>query len=121
MKIIQDPTLLGATLLEVLISAFILAVGLLALANAQYLAMQNNQAAYWRTVAQNELDNILERLQVAHSTSARQDDIIRWQQDLRHFLPRGYGTVDKISSGYRAIIYWQGPRAMQHLSGEVAL
>ncbi len=109
----------GATLMEVLISLLILAIGLLGMSGLQTVSLRNTQSAYLRTQASLNSNDIVERvranLQAAETgnydgiagsataacntpagcTSAElaANDIAEWKAALAADLPAGAGTV----------------------------
>ena len=97
----------GYTLLEVLIALCILSVGLLLLAQAQLLALRNNQTAYFQTIAALQLASMADRLTACaavHCDSAGlTNEVSLWNGENSELLPIGKGGV----SGKKIILEWQ--------------
>lgn len=114
----------GATLIEVLISLLILAIGLLGMTGLQTVSLRNTQSAYLRTQASIASNDIIERIRAnlqgveANSYDANAgavtaacntitgcsagelaaNDIAEWKAALAADLPSGVGTVCTDSS-----------------------
>lgn len=96
----------GFSLLEVLITVFILAIGLLGLAALQTTSLKNNHSAQHRTSAVVLAYDIIDRMRLnrdANYTLAMADtpagatlkdgDLIAWTNDLLASIPSGDGEV----------------------------
>lgn len=109
----------GATLIEVLISLLILAIGLLGMTGLQTVSLRNTQSAYLRTQASIASNDIVERIRanlqgveannydanagaataacntIAGCTAGQlaANDIAEWKLALAADLPSGAGTV----------------------------
>jgi type IV pilus assembly protein PilV len=96
----------GFTLLEVMIAVFVLAVGLLGLANLQMLSLKNNQSAQFRTSATVSAYDIMDRMRLNRSadytialaatpsgSTLRDTDLIAWKTVLSNNLPTGDGSI----------------------------
>ncbi|MCP5330911.1 MAG: type IV pilus modification protein PilV [Pseudomonadales bacterium] len=109
----------GATLIEVLVSLLILAIGLLGMSGLQTVSLRNTQSAYLRTQASLNSNDIVERIRAnlqgveagsydgaagavtascnttAGCTPAQlaANDIAEWKAALAADLPSGAGTV----------------------------
>lgn len=119
----------GVTLIEVLVSVLILAVGLLGLAALLGNAMQSNQHAQARTQAVFLAGDMMERMRAnrtnsgayslaemdatstpdcnsawvpAATGSIAENDISEWQNSLRCYLPDGNGSV-QVNATTRAV------------------
>lgn len=101
----------GYSLLEVLISLCILSFGLLGFAQAQLLALRNNQIAYLQSAAQARLLSLSEALQACHmancSMTTMNNEVQVWNNYNSFILPKGQGYLTK--NGFQQVItlYWQ--------------
>jgi len=123
----------GATLIEVLVAMFILAIGLLGLAGLQAMSVQSNQGAYYRSQATILANDIADRMRanrtaalannyaqssppsatstpIAASTPA-QRDLAEWNNRLATSLPQGTGTIVTSSNIVTISISWNDARA----------
>lgn len=102
----------GFTLLEVMVAVFVLAVGLLGLAQLQITAMKHNQTAELRSQASLLAADILDRMRAnqsaaqagnyaiglgddppAETNNVANADIAEWRDNLQRFLPDGDGQI----------------------------
>jgi type IV pilus assembly protein PilV len=96
----------GFTLLEVLVTLIILAIGLLGLLNLQIVSLKNNHSALHRTVAIMHAYDILDRIRlnrtanytvgfdtVISGTDLANQDLTEWKSNLSVDLPEGNGAI----------------------------
>jgi type IV pilus assembly protein PilV len=96
----------GFTLLEIMISVFVLAVGLLGLANLQMLSLKNNHSAQYRTSATVNAYDIMDRMRLNRAadytiamaatpsgSTLKDTDLLAWKTVLSNELPAGDGSV----------------------------
>jgi type IV pilus assembly protein PilV len=102
----------GFTLLEVMVAVFVLAVGLLGLAQLQITAMKHNQTAEFRSQASLLAADMLDRMRAnqnaaqagnyalalgseppAESNNVAEADIGEWLGNLSSYLPNGDGQI----------------------------
>ena len=114
----------GVTLIEVLVTMFILAIGLLGLAGLQANSLKNNQAALYRSQATVLAYDIADRMR-ANRTAALSGsynvaigssgssggivlaDITEWKDALERELPRGDGSVTvDLNGNANIVIKW---------------
>lgn len=128
----------GFTLLEVLISLVILAIGLLGLASLQATGLKNNHSAYHRSQATQLSYDIADKIRsnmaaissyasitpssaLAKSgcttkagtcsvTDMAQNDLFEWNNALAAVLPSGAGTITQAGSEYIIAITWDDDR-----------
>jgi len=114
----------GFSLLEVLISLIILAIGLLGLAGLQAAGLRNNFSAYHRTQATQLAYDMADRMRANMSISSQstcanncssnqmaQNDLDEWNQKLGSELPLGQGMISTPISGiYTISIQWDDNR-----------
>jgi type IV pilus assembly protein PilV len=94
----------GFSMIEVMVSVFILAVGLLGLMNLQMTSLKNNHSAEHRSTAVILAYDILDSMRLNRDAdyrllmsaipngSSRKDlDLIAWRADIANSLPSGLG------------------------------
>lgn len=97
----------GFTLIEVLIAALVLSIGLLGLAGLQSVSLRMNQGSYLRAQASNLSYEIADAMRANRSRAAEYDsdftdtrhsvttaDIDAWDTRLSTLLPSGSGTIE---------------------------
>lgn len=119
----------GFTLLEVLVSIFVLAIGLLGLAGVMTIGLKNDQSAYYRSQATMLAYDILDAMR-ANRESARDGDYnlaldasaptgtTRAQLDMNHWivdqlerrLPQADGSVNVANDRATIVIQWDDSR-----------
>lgn len=117
----------GATLIEVLVSMVILALGMLGLASLQVANLRNNQAAYYRSQATFLGYDILDRMRVNRSVAAQYvvavdanaagggnavavADVPAWKAALNADLPEGEGAVTLNGNLATICVVWDDRR-----------
>ncbi len=93
----------GISFIEILVSLFLLSLFLLGLDAMALTGWREAQAAYYVTVANQQLHNLTERLQVNHQVT---EEVARWNVQNQAVLPRGKGSVSGISPARVATISW---------------
>lgn len=129
----------GATLIEVLITMIVLAVGLLGLAGMQITSVKSNQSAYYRSQATFLAYEISDRMR-ANRIEAQADaykvefpdssssnsvtgsqakkDKAQWLNDLANLLPDGTGSVERNDSLLTISVRWNDDRGRIKGSGD---
>lgn len=97
----------GATIIEILMTMMIFAVGPLAWAKVQWLTQQSNHLTVLRTVAFNQAYNLAEAVHLGVQGSLDQT-IVAWNESNARLLPQGNGTVAQDGRRYTITVYWQG-------------
>lgn len=129
----------GFTLIEVLVSILVLALGLLGLAGLQLTSIKDNVTAYQRSQATQLTYDIIDRIRansdavdnylstymkpdVASSKSSclaasgctseqmAENDLYEWNQAMRELLPLGTGSISVNASTYTVTIAWDHNR-----------
>lgn len=113
----------GFTLLEVMISVFVLAVGLLGLANLQMLSLKNNHSAQYRTSATVIAYDIIDRMRLNRTadytiaiattpsgSTLKDTDLIAWKTVLSNELPAGDGSVIFNGDIVTVVVQWDDSR-----------
>lgn len=128
----------GFSLLEVLISIFILAIGLLGLAALQTTSLKNNHSAQHRTSATVLTYDILDRMRlnptlvlapsrrlIPNASYARAigdalpsggivgDDLLQWTETLENELPSGDGAIAINGNIVTVTVQWDDSRGTQ--------
>lgn len=93
----------GFTLIEVLISLLILSFILLGFNAMQLHALRENRNAYYFSVAQNQINSLLER-SYAQELSSQQ--IATWNLQNQKSLPNGTGRISGHYPSYQITIFW---------------
>ena len=125
--IFQDPILnklKGFSLLEVLISVFILAIGLLGLAGLQINSLKNNHSAQYRTSATVLAYDIIDRIRLNRNadytltmaaapsgTGLKNTDLIAWVAQITNDLPSGDGAISLNGNIVTVTVQWDDSRA----------
>jgi prepilin-type N-terminal cleavage/methylation domain-containing protein len=94
----------GFSLLEVMISLFILSFALFAYVELQQAAVRCNHSAYRYSLANQLLQNITEELR---SSPDAAEEIKTWQHTVASALPKGEGKVIYTHAFYHLSIQWR--------------
>lgn len=113
----------GFSLLEVLISIFILAIGLLGLAALQTTSLKNNHSAQYRTTATVLTYDIIERMRLNQNAdytlllandpsgaTLKDLDLIDWIANIAAELPQGDGAVALNGDIVTVTVQWDDSR-----------
>ncbi len=106
----------GVTLIELLISLFVLTVGLLALAKAQFLILSYDNEIYFTSLATIRLQSITERLYA--DPNKLSEELKRWNDINAILLPEGFGSISG-ENPYEVIIHWQEKSKSKKLSLQI--
>jgi len=129
----------GFSLIEVLVSVLILAIGLLGLAGLQLNSMRNNHSAYLRTQATILSAEISDRMRanrttalagnyliaatatpttppnceatVCSETDIARYDLAQWKGALATLLPTGDGSITQDANAFTVRIFWDDLRS----------
>jgi type IV pilus assembly protein PilV len=96
----------GFTLLEVLVSLFILSLLLLGLDAAQTKALQSAKSVYYFNVATEQLRSIMERLQAINTPNDINALQLLWDEQNARVLPQGRGEIDNSPPLIVITIHW---------------
>ncbi len=94
----------GFSLLELLVSMFILALGLLGIETLEIQAANMAVTAYQHSLAQQAIANIRERIYFAPTDMTTQ--IMQWQMEIAELLPKGQGKVSGTYPNYQLQVCW---------------
>lgn len=118
----------GFTLLEILISIFVLAVGLLGLAGLQMSGLKNNHSAQLRTEATLHAYDILDKMRLnkdiakaggydialsagpPSGSTLEATDVANWLTALVNSLPQGDGAINTAASVTTITVQWDDSR-----------
>lgn len=124
----------GFTLLEILVSIVVLSIGLLGLAALQVVSLNNNQSAYYRSIATQQAYDMADRIRsnpqgfidgeynalnnaipagaqacttaACTSTQMAVSDHARWNTNNQRLLPEGKGTVAGAGGTFVITVMW---------------
>lgn len=80
----------GTSLIEVLVSLFLISIFLLGLDAVQIKSLDANLTAYYAAVAEQQLINMSERVKIGKNTY---EQLIIWNKENADLLPYGKGSV----------------------------
>lgn len=124
----------GFSLLEVLISVVLFAIGLLGLAALQLNLIKHNHSAYLRAIAISQTNNIVDRMRanyagvqsghysslsgtpsnpnctVCTASQIAQRDHHEWNTNNAQLLPSGQGTIVRSGNQHVVTLYWDNDR-----------
>lgn len=120
----------GTSLVEILVTVLVLAIGLLGLAGLQGTSLRNNQSAYARTQATNLAYEIIDAMR-ANVTVARaggynvgyssapsasgiaQTDLTAWRNRITALLPAGEGQITQNGTMFTIGVRWDDSRGTE--------
>lgn len=97
----------GMSLIEILISLLLLSILLLGFDAMQIKSLQVAKQSYFYTIAEQQLDQIIERL-LASKTLNSADQIAAWNRENINLLPQGRSQVVGRYPHYTISIMWGG-------------
>lgn len=121
----------GATLIEVLVTLVVLAIGLLGIAGLQTMSIKSNQSAYYRSQASFLAYDITERMRAnrkaaqdgdydvnfpasskanAVSGTRAKQDLAEWLNSLADKLPNGTGKISRENTLVTLEVQWDDSR-----------
>lgn len=103
----------GFTLIEVLISLFLLSLILLGLDAMEVFALRENRAAFYFLTAENQIDAMVERLYALNTQENLAEQVSIWNQQNQEVLPLGTGSVSGYFPSYTLKIEWDGKYAIK--------
>lgn len=110
----------GVSLIEVMISLFILSLLLLGMDAMQMAALQKARALYYFSVATQQLHVMAEYLSVVQ-TEDFQAQLLHWNEQNRRVLPRGEGNIQGYYPDYQLIIAWGGQSSNECLQLKIGV
>jgi hypothetical protein len=103
----KNKSLQGMSLIEILVSLFLLSLIQLGAVEMQCLALREDYDAWIFMIATVQLNNITERL---HTDFLLDNQIKQWNQENEKVLPQGIGKVTGDYPEYTVTLYWGNPR-----------
>jgi hypothetical protein len=103
---ISMASMLGSTLIEVLVTLLVLSCGFLAIAHLQIISIRHTQSAYFTSVAQTQLQNMAECLQLQRIGYPCSIEKIAWEKSLSERLPQGMGKIFQKGTHLQIIVAW---------------
>jgi len=116
----------GFSLLEVLISIVVLAIGLLGLAALQTTSLKNNHSAQYRTTATVLSYDIIDRMRLNQTAdysltlaatpsgaTLKDTDLLAWTTSLSNELPAGDGAIAINGDIVTVTVQWDDSRGSQ--------
>lgn len=117
----------GFSMIEVLVTVLILAIGLLGLAGLQSTALRSNHSAYLRSQATVLAYDITDRMRANRTaalngaynvnvggtgsgSSMAAADVIAWKDNLEAMLPEGDGSVARTDTRFTITVQWDDSR-----------
>lgn len=128
----------GFSMIEILVTIVILSIGLLGLAGLQMTGLQNNQSAFYRTIAMQQAYDMADRIRAnaageqagdydsisgtgtnpncistpagCTATQVAQTDAYQWNTDNGNLLPAGTGTVSRSGDLFTVTVMWDDER-----------
>lgn len=117
----------GFSMMEVLVTVLILAIGLLGLAGLQGVSVRNNHSAYLRTQATHLAYEIVDAMRanrvvaqaggydLAYSTApatagVAQADLTGWRQRVSTNLPVGDSRIQRVGNSFTISVRWDDSR-----------
>lgn len=100
----------GFSLLEVLVALVILTIALLGISRIGLLALCEQQAAYFRTIANIQAQSIADRvrLSVEHCPEFLDQFVREWQAENKTLLPQSNSRIEISPNNYLIVIQWNG-------------
>ena len=95
----------GFSLIEVLISLIILSILLLGFDAMQMVTLREAKAAYYFSVATEQLNSMLARLEAFHGRNDA-DQLAEWNKQNQDVLPQGRGIMHGIYPDFVLDIFW---------------
>ena len=96
----------GYSLLEVLIAALVISIGLLGIAGSAIVSLRHSEQAYLHSVAITQAQSMIERLRVNHSQAARERELKLWNQENKYLLPKGKGVIACKTRSCKIVLTW---------------
>lgn len=118
----------GFTLIEVLIAALVLSIGLLGLAGLQAVSLRMNHGSYLRVQASNLSYEIADAMRANRNSAEEYDsgftgtrsaatdaDITTWNNRLASLLPSGSGTIEVSDNIATITVTWDETRIEENM------
>ncbi len=96
----------GLSLMEVLVSLLLISLILFGLDAAALYAMKETKIAWFYSVAENQLNNAIERLVALKNNDGLEEQLNNWNRENKIVLPLGAGTITGSFPNYNIAIFW---------------
>lgn len=97
----------GFSLIEVMVAALILSVGLLGFAQGQLMAFRTSQQAYLLSLADLKNNELAERLRIcAMQSQCIQQELSLWKAEVNKDFPAGKAQISTKDLNYQSKIQW---------------
>ena len=96
----------GFSFIELLISLLLLALVLLGFDAMEIYALRETQAAYFFSVAENQLHSMVEHLYALEKSADISQTVDSWDKQNHEVLPHGKGYVVGVFPNYKITIFW---------------
>jgi type IV pilus assembly protein PilV len=129
----------GFTLLEILVAIVVLSIGLLGLAALQAVSLNNNQIAYYRSIASQQAYDMADRIRansagnynaldttipvdpdcitnVCTAAQMKDADHAQWNTNNQRLLPAGVGTVAGAAGIFTITVSWSEKTAVGNVT-----
>lgn len=97
---------LGFTLIEVLISLFILSFILLGFNGMLLQSERYTYADYYFSIASQQMITMIERLHALGDAPGLEDQIAHWNTENMQLLPKGEGVIEGFYPSYTITLHW---------------
>lgn len=105
-KLFFDGALSGFSLIEVLVSLLLLSFILFGFDSAEIYSVREIRAAYYFDMANDQLNNMIERLQAIGDQTDMSQSVTTWNIQNKNLLPQGMGEVLGVFPTYKINIFW---------------
>ena len=97
----------GFSLVEVMVAALVLSLGLLGFAQGQLMAFRTSQQAYLLSLADLKNNELAERLRVcARQSRCAQQELSLWKAEVNKNFPDGRAQISTKDLNYQSKIQW---------------
>jgi type IV pilus assembly protein PilV len=103
---LRVPIFFGFTLIEVLISLFILSFILLGFGGMFLQSERNTYANYLYSIASQQIITMIERLHALGDADGLDNQTAIWNAQNKVLLPKGEGVIEGSYPSYTVTIYW---------------
>ncbi|WP_218813837.1 type IV pilus modification PilV family protein [Rickettsiella endosymbiont of Dermanyssus gallinae] len=97
----------GFSLIEVMLSLFILSIGLLSFTQSQLMALRASEQAYFINLADLKNNELAERVYSCSDQACIQAQLILVEEHIANVFPEGEARLTKQSNNYQYKISWR--------------
>jgi Tfp pilus assembly protein PilV len=95
----------GFSFIEIMISLFIMSLLLLGFDAMQIVSLRESKSVYYFSVASQQLQNMIERLEFLQGADHAKQ-LTLWNQQNKAVLPQGRGMIEGSFPNYLITLYW---------------